>query len=53
MSENTITQEDRATPKAPEFNPDSQLMADLEGSEWAVRAYQREGDALRGDVASE
>lgn len=52
MSENTaISKEDRTIREVPDFDPDDQLMADLEGSEAAVRAYRREGEALRRDAA--
>lgn len=48
MSESTVSpQQDKSTADAPRFNPDDELMADLEGSKSAVKAYRRESNALR------
>ncbi len=53
MSESAVTPErESSTPDVPPpFDPDGELMADLEGSRSAVEAYRREGDALRAAAA--
>ncbi|MEJ7742375.1 MAG: hypothetical protein WKF73_07410 [Nocardioidaceae bacterium] len=54
MSESTVITERGAVanPAPPPFDPDNDLMADIEGSKSAVEAYRREGDALRAAAVS-
>lgn len=53
-SESTVITERGAVanPAPPPFDPDNDLMADIEGSKSAVEAYRREGDALRAAAVS-
>jgi hypothetical protein len=54
MSETTVSpkREVPASDAPPPFDPDDELMADLEGSRSAVKAYKREAKTLREAAAS-
>lgn len=54
MSERTVTRQESkpASEPPPPFDPDDQLMADLEGNQQAVAAYRREAATLRASAAT-
>lgn len=54
MSESTVTRYEPKTSSEPPppFDPDDELMADVEGNPQAVAAYRREAATLRASAAA-